>query len=303
MSAKKTQKEFIEEVKLLHGNEYEVIGQYINAKKHIKIKHIKCGKMFEVMPTNFLKGTRCPHCFKSKKKTTEEFKNEVYKLVKDEYSVLGEYINSHTKIKIKHEKCGNVYEVRPTAFLYQNARCPKCSAIKAGNYTRKGTEKFKREVIELVGNKYTVLGEYINTDTKIKMKHNKCGHIYNVTPNNFLRGKRCPKCAIKYGVEAYNYKGTLTKDEREKKRLSLEHSLNLWRKKCLERDNYTCKICGNKNNLQVHHLDGYHWCKEKRYKKSNGITLCKECHAKFHSKFGFKGNTKQQFIKFITESE
>lgn len=30
---------------------------------------------------------------------------------------------------------------------------------------------------------------------KIKIKHNKCGHIWKVRPNDFLRGSRCPICA------------------------------------------------------------------------------------------------------------
>lgn len=30
--------------------------------------------------------------------------------------------------------------------------------------------------------------------TKIKIKHNKCNHIYEVVPSSFLSGRRCPKC-------------------------------------------------------------------------------------------------------------
>lgn len=40
------------------------------------------------------------------KRNTESFKEEVYELVGDEYLVLGEYKNSHSKLLMKHDKCG-----------------------------------------------------------------------------------------------------------------------------------------------------------------------------------------------------
>jgi len=64
-----------------------------------------------------------------RKKTTEEFKQEVFSLVQDEYEVLGDYINNRTKILIKHNKCGNNYYVRPNDFL-QGYRCPYCQRSK-----------------------------------------------------------------------------------------------------------------------------------------------------------------------------
>ena len=60
---------------------------------------------------------------------------------------------------------------------------------------RKTTREFKQEVYNLVGNEYSVLGEYINNKTKIKMKHNLCGHEFEMTPNSFLSGgNRCREC-------------------------------------------------------------------------------------------------------------
>lgn len=64
------------------------------------------------------------------KKTTEDFKKDVYELVGDEYSVLGEYINRKIKIQMRHNICGNKYEVAPSGFIFQGSRCPKCSRRK-----------------------------------------------------------------------------------------------------------------------------------------------------------------------------
>ena len=46
-----------------------------------------------------------------KKKTTKEFKEDVYKLTSNEYTVLGEYIGCKKKILMKHNICGHEWEV------------------------------------------------------------------------------------------------------------------------------------------------------------------------------------------------
>jgi len=62
----------------------------------------------------------------------------------------------------------------------------------------KTNETFIKEVYTLVGNKYTFLEPYINADTPILCRHNKCGHEWNIRPTNFLKtGNRCPKCSAK----------------------------------------------------------------------------------------------------------
>lgn len=198
MAKKKTTEEFKKEVYDKVGNEYEVLGEYINSSTHIKMKHSKCGYIYPVVPNSFLRGSRCPQCgresmIRKRRKTAEEFKNQVYDKVKDEYEVLDEYINSSTPIKMKHNKCGCIYPVRPNDFL-KGSRCPECAKMLRVKNQRKKIEDFKDEVYHRVGGEYEVLGDYINTDTPILMKHNECGCIYPVTPHNFLKGTRCPEC-------------------------------------------------------------------------------------------------------------
>lgn len=50
----------------------------------------------------------------------------------------------------------------------------------------------------------------------------------------------------------------------------------------LERDGQKCTKCGNKSNLQVHHLTYDHHYKEHLY-LNELITLCKKCHQAVHS--------------------
>jgi ribosomal protein L37AE/L43A len=54
-----------------------------------------------------------------------------------------------------------------------------------------------------------------------------------------------------------------------------------WKKQVLKRDNYTCKKCGSKINIVVHHIIRFRNCRDNPqllYDINNGITLCKKCH-------------------------
>lgn len=212
MPKKKTHEEFLKEVYDLAGSEYEVIGTYVDATKKVEIKHNLCGNIYKVLPNSFLSGTRCPKCFGANKKDTNQFKQEVYNLVGDEYTILSEYISAHIKINIKHEKCGYLYMVEPSKFL-TGRRCPYC----AGKVT-KTTNEFKKQLFNIYGNEYEVLSDYINTITKVEVKHNICGYIYKVLPSGILNGNKCPNCSRNKKKNTEEFKmeiSNLVKDEYE----------------------------------------------------------------------------------------
>ena len=106
---------------------------------------------YEVLPSEFLKGTRCPKCFRTYLKTQEEFEQEVKDLVGDEYSILGRYEKATTKIKMRHncDKCNNhEYMVAPSKFLIGH-RCPRCNESKGekaiSKFLNKKSIKFKSQ--------------------------------------------------------------------------------------------------------------------------------------------------------------
>ena len=46
---------------------YSLVSEYFNSQTKVKVKHIKCGRIFEVTPSNFrYNQSGCPHCYKSK---------------------------------------------------------------------------------------------------------------------------------------------------------------------------------------------------------------------------------------------
>lgn len=131
-----------------------------------------------------------------RKKTQEEFVAEVFALVGDEFEVQSKYESYHKKILIKHNKCGNTIETRPSTFLNPNysIRCKHCRYKNLSKKFSLSHEEFVKKVEELVGKKFTVLGQYVNSDTKIEMRSNECGHEFEIEPYNFLDRKRCSVC-------------------------------------------------------------------------------------------------------------
>lgn len=85
-------------------------------------------------------------------------------------------------------------------------------------------------------------------------------------------------------VKAYKHKWYVKSGGKEWARLHREkvHFNNL-RIPVLERDNYTCRMCGSKEQLCVHHKDR----NGRRSKNPNNVmsnleTLCRSCHIEVH---------------------
>ena len=112
-----------------------------------------------------------------------------------DYTLLSEYIGSDKNVKIRHDICGNIFEVTPDNFKKGN-RCNRkeCKCKRIANALKLSYDEVKSRIESVDG--YKLLSDtYVNSMTKIKILHDECGSIYEVTFNNFMRGKRCPHCA------------------------------------------------------------------------------------------------------------
>lgn len=131
----------------------------------------------------------------SRECSTADFQKQVWDLANKSFTVISEYVNCSTKVKIQHSVCGQTFDVVPSYFK-MHPKCLACSKS-SRNRARFTTDYFKKRVKELVGNEYTVLGEYRKASVKVKIRHNLCNHTFEVTPNHFLDKKtptRCPYC-------------------------------------------------------------------------------------------------------------
>jgi len=120
-------------------------------------------------------------------KHTYEYVKEQIESVKGYKLLSKEYINAHTKLKIKCS-LGHEYEVTYNNFQ-QKQRCKKCINKKRKN---KLTYSYVKQQIEKEG--YKLLSKkYKDNGTKLKLQCNK-GHKYKTVYGNFQQGKRCSIC-------------------------------------------------------------------------------------------------------------
>lgn len=135
----------------------------------------------------------------NKRKTTEEFKHEVENFGKNEFSVLGEYVNTHTKIKIFHKKCNRIFEIMPTHFLSSH-KCPLCSYDKRGREKRKKHDDIKK-LIEKDG-KFKLISEYKTSNEKVLVRCLKCNKDFEVRARYLINNyTSCPFCNVSKGEQ------------------------------------------------------------------------------------------------------
>ena len=134
----------------------------------------------------------------------------------------------------------------------------------------------------------------------------RCGKTLQMTYKDYQKknheGKTyCHPCAIQEFLSGENHpywNKNKSLEERIKGRGYPEYDEFV--KRVLRRDGFTCQCCGATDcRLNVHHLDSYDWCIDKRLDDTNGISLCENCHKNFHSIYGYGNNTKEQFEEWF----
>lgn len=78
-----------------------------------------------------------------------------------------------------------------------------------------------------------------------------------------------------------------------------KYALGAWkrlRNKILDRDGGRCVVCGSREHLHVHHIDG----DATHDDQGNLVALCEFCHATAHAKM--RRNGKEQVGRFFTRS-
>ena len=186
---RKTHEQFIKEVYDLVKDEYTILEEYVKSSQPILIKHNKCNNTYKVRPSDFLShGNRCPYCSNNRKKTINDFKNEIFKIVGNEYEVISEnYTNNKEPILIKHNKCGYSYKVAPVDFISHNHRCPYCN----------GGSKSKEVFLKKMENykDFKIISDFKTENDEVVMRHLVCNNDFLTKPNLFFKRKcKCPIC-------------------------------------------------------------------------------------------------------------
>lgn len=189
--------EYVEKVKNINPN-IEVLGKYTNSITKILHKCRIDGYEWSAYPCHILRGSGCPECAGLKKKTHEEYIEELAE-INPNIEVIGKYININTKILHKCKIDGYEWDITPYCVLKMGQGCPKCF----GNI-KKTQEEYIAQVAEINPN-IEVLGDYIDYHTKILHKCKIDGCEWCATPANVLRGTGCPKCSASKGERTIEF--------------------------------------------------------------------------------------------------
>ena len=188
-SKRKTHEEFINEANKVHNNLYDYSKiNYINSNTNICII-CKIHGEFEQIPSNHLKGQKCPKC-SGRNKTTEDFINEANKVHNNLYDYSNvNYINATNKIIITCKIHGE-FEQSPTNHLRGNG-CHKCSG------RNKTTEDFINEANKVHNNLYNYSkSKYIDCNTKICITCKIHGDFEQLHRAHIYNKSGCPKCSL-----------------------------------------------------------------------------------------------------------
>lgn len=198
MTKRKTHEEFSKEFYDLSNKKYELLSEYITNKKKVKVRHLECNHVYDVLPTKFLSGQRCPNCkgkriSKSRTLTQKEFEHKLNKTHNGEITAIDKYEGKRNKITFKHEVCGKTFVAQAGNVVYGSS-CPHC-------YGHKNTQLFKQQCNQLYGDEYSIVGDYKNNRIKVLVRHNKCNHEWEVIPKDLLNGHGCPNCQSSKGED------------------------------------------------------------------------------------------------------
>lgn len=190
---RKSNEQFLSEVYELVGDEYTFLETYTKAIDKTKVRHNTCGLEYEVRPSLFLQGSRCPGCAHDNRQgiggamlSHGIYCARVETQVGDEYSVLSEYRGAKVKVLMRHNLCGKEYEVRPDIFL-GGARCVGC------------THKLRTRFEDSIGDSYVLLEDARFITDKALVKHRECGREFTAQLSGLVNGKTgCPHCANLY---------------------------------------------------------------------------------------------------------
>jgi len=106
----------------------------------------------------------------------------------------------------------------------------------------------------------------------------ECNAIFNSGENHYLYGKKRPYMTKE---KHPNWKGGITRKHSGTNKTERIRFRDEIQKLVLERDNYTCQICGERGGkLQVDHIQSWAEYVDLRFDINNCRTLCMSCHYK-----------------------
>ncbi len=182
----KSNNDYISELKAVSPS-ISIIDKYVNSRTKITVRCDVCSYQWTARHTDLLRGHGCPRCSGKERKTTSRFREEVA-MTNPNLEVVGEYVNTSTKIDVRCLDCGYTWKTNPSSLL-SGIGCPACGGTK-----KKSQDEFIHALFS-INPDIKVLEQYKNNSTKISVRCLRCGYEWRATPHNLIDARsRCPKC-------------------------------------------------------------------------------------------------------------
>lgn len=275
--------------------EWEVLKDFASDSDNRAIVKCSCGTVEYVDRYNLTSG-KTKGCYKCKgERITQERKYNNVGLTQGRLTIID--VDDDYKYVCKCE-CGSIKTISKSSW---NQGVQSCGCYKVDNARRLYTDDLTNKVF----GKITVLQPIFRDGQSPKwLCVCECGEQFETHGSTLKKGSgMCKKCWAKHnsGENNPSWNPNLTDEDRLNNRVYKGNSQERWREQVFERDNYICQCCNKRGGkLNAHHLDGYNWCKERRFDITNGVTLCRVCHKHFHRLYGYKNNTKEQFDEYLS---
>lgn len=164
------------------GDEYDLLTPYKSLKDTIMVRHNKCGRVYEVKAGWFIRQHRRCICWQGPR-----YKEDVQKMLDEHcpgYKLI-DYTDMNSACTIKCPTCGRIVRYSSPSHFLVRQKCKKCFP----KFYEK--DDFVERMKTLVGDEYSLVGNYKNMHTKTTFRHNLCGHTFEATPSQFVHGVRC----------------------------------------------------------------------------------------------------------------
>ncbi len=283
----------------------------------------QCDNKFRTPFHNFrhYNKRRCDECgyrklVNSRKLDFDFVKNQIENELDSGFILISqEYINNNTPLTIK---CPEDHEfTKRYSDFKKGSRCQYCTNEQKSK-NRRHDYSYIKSNIELIDGYKLLSKVYTNSKSKLNIK---CPfeHEFEMAFSDFHFSKqRCPQCYL---------------EDKRKNATShifvwLREQVSDWKKKSMAKDSYKCVVTNMPMNV-VHHLRSFHLiaeetleslsmpiyeklsdysdeqielmkdkCIELHEKYGLGVCLTEEIHTIFHSAYGIKNNTPEQFEEF-----
>lgn len=187
-------------LKLATKGEYEIIS--IDNDTAV-MKHLKCGKphryrLYQVL----FNDLRC----KGERKKSEQEVNKMISSVKGFELISFKSVNDD--MILRHYKCKQEFSIGYYDFI-NRPFCRACYENKIGIDIKTkparllSKELFEKDMQELVGDEYTLVSGFIDSQSAAQIRHNTCGNINNITPSHFTQGARCKCSSFKMSYKGF----------------------------------------------------------------------------------------------------